>query len=343
MSLEECLKIYNTDKVEDSILLDTIWRNVHNSFYGGSINKYKIEKILIAFNNIESILRKFEMEHEKGLFNIKKYILGCKLDKNISRNIENIMIEWGIFYKNIGFESSIKKLLIERYREEFNLSVKCKKSFLKFKYLEYLLLIRALKEASKEKQLEIVEKLKNDDKESADNFMDFLLKSEVASFSKNQSLVINENYITKLSKEEFLLKFIKMTLEGNFDKYNYSNYEEDLKKILLVQKDVNYWIDMTKLDSLIDVENINLLTKFHLINNYRYKNRQLVKITELGLSIVKNHFIDSWDSNKYFSEYENKIIVAFDDNPLLICKYLFDENYNLKGDDFLFIFDKKNK
>lgn len=341
MIYKECLETLNNDRIEDSKFLDIICRNVSKNFCEGGTNKYKINMILSAFDNKDCVLEKFEMKYKDGLDEIKKYILGCKLDKSLVDNIEDTMKKWGLFFENIGVEDSIRNFLVERYREEYNIALNYKKKYVKYQYLDYMLLIKNLKEARKEKQLKILENLKKDNDKIFNWFGDFLIRSEAGKIVGSQQLMINEDYIKKLQNEEFLLNIIKEIYLESFKACDNYNYQEDLKKIYTIQKDVSNWVDITKLNNLISKKNLDLLKEAHLINETEYVNRYIYQLTEIGFAIANNCFMNKCTSHKYLLEADNKVLIPFDSNPLILSKYIFNEEYKLIEEDFLFVFERK--
>ena len=92
---------------------------------------------------------------------------------------------------------------------------------------------------------------------------------------------------------------------------------------------------------MISKKNLDLLKEAHLINETEYDNRYIYQLTEIGFAIVNNCFMDKWTSNKYLLESEDKVLIPFDSNPLIISKYIFNEEYKLIEEDFLFVFERK--
>lgn len=345
LSLKDNLEIYNTDRDEDHNLLEVICINVSRNYSPDSVNSFLINKIINAFNDLEYVLRSFESKNEDLLYNIKKYILGCQLDMNRIKKIQSIMKEWGLYFSEIGVEPTIKQILICRYRKEYITNFKNikKKSYYSLVYIDYLLLVKKMRFANKEKQVQILESLRNKNKNMLEGFLNCLLEPSNENIIKNQVLVISEEYTRKLKDEKFLLKAIKEIFQENFNRYGYNNYEDDLKKIYLIQKEYEYWIDIEKLNNLVVDKNLKLLKEFYLINDVKEENRHSIQLTEIALSIVNNYFAKKWTSDEYFVEHEDNVIVPFDANPLIISEYLFNEYYDLQEEDFLFVFTRKIK
>lgn len=345
MSLKDNLEIYNTNRDEDRKLLEVICTNVSRNYFPGNVNRFLINKIIDAFNDLEYILSSFESKNEDLLYNIKKYILGCQLDINRIKEIQGIMKEWGLYFSEIGVEPTIKQILICRYRKEYITNFKNikKKSYYSLVYIDYLLLVKKMRFANKEKQVQILESLRNKNKNMLEGFLNCLLEPSNENIIKNQVLVISEEYTRKLKHEKFLLKAIKEIFQENFNRYGYNNYEDDLKKIYLIQKDTECWIDIEKLNNLIENQNLKLLKDFDLIDEIKEENRHIIQLTEIALSIANNCFIKKWTSDEYLMEYEENVIVPFDANPLIISDYLFNKDYDLQEEDFLFIFTRKIK
>ncbi|MEA4828120.1 MAG: hypothetical protein VB130_16100 [Clostridium sp.] len=345
MSLKDSLEIYNTDRDEDHKLLEIICINVSRSYCPDSLNRFLINKIINAFNDLEYIFTSFESKNENFLDNIKKYILGCQLDMNRIKEIQAIMKEWALYFPEIGIEPTIKQVLICRYRKEYITNFKNikKKSYYSLVYIEYLLLVKKIRFSNKERQVQILEKLRNKNKNMLEGFLNCLLEPTNGNMIKNQVLVISEEYTRKLKDEKFLLKVIKEIFQENFNGYGYSNYEDDLKKIYLIQKDAEYWIDIEKLNNLIENQSLKLLKDFGLIDEIKEENRHIIQLTEIALSISNNCFTKKWTSDEYLMEYEDNVIVPFDANPLIISDYLFNEDYDLQEEDFLFVFTRKIK
>ncbi|AWK51082.1 hypothetical protein DIC82_08665 [Clostridium beijerinckii] len=343
MSLRESLEIYNTTNREDCELLDLIYKKVSHNYTVSNINPFKIDKILEAFNNFDHILMYFEYENEAILQDVKLYIMRCKLDLARTKEVENRLMEWGIFFNGVGIEPTFSERLSSRYRKEFivQFSNEQKKSLEFLIYLEYLFFVRNLSCASQAEQIKILEKLKVDNKNICNIFIEYIIAPQNGNVFTNGFINISENYIKKLMDEKFLLKTIKQ-LYLIFIGHSYNKYVQDLERIYYVQNEFENWVDVNKLKNFISQEKIVLLKEACLIEEIFEKYNHLIKLTKIGISLAANKLLEIWDSDIYFYETENEVFIPFNSNPLLLSKYIFNRNFVLEKSDFLITFKRKN-
>lgn len=343
LSLRDSLEIYNTQNREERELLDLIYKKVSHEYTVSDSNIFKINKIVEAFNDLEHILLHFEYENEVILQDVKLYIMRCNLDLKRTREVENRMKEWGIFFDGIGIEPTFTKTLRSRYRKEFVIqsSNRHKESLEFLIYLEYLFFVRNLSSPSRVEQIKILEELKVDDENTWKIFSEYIIDPQNENLLANGFINISENYITKLMDEKFLLKTIRQ-LYLIFMGHIYNDYVQDLERIYHVQNEFENWVDINKLENFISQEKIVLLKKVGLIEEIIEEYNHLIKLTEIGFSLAANKLLEIWDSDIYFHETENEVFIPFNSNPLLLSKYIFNKNFILEKSDFLIIFKRKN-
>lgn len=344
MELREYLETYNTGKKEDSQVLEEICKNLSISCFRNTTNKYLIDKIVDAFTNIDAILGRFENENEKILDETIRYMLDCKMEKEKVFRIQNILRKWALDFPNIGIVPSIKNSFIARHRDEYIIehSKQEKKNSCERKYFKYLLFIKEIWESDKDSQIKVLEKYYGDNKEMSDWMIQYLLKpGSENKLNIEKTIIISETYVENLKKEQYLLKTIKDIYDAIFKK-GYEKYIDDLNNIYLFQGNVENWLDISKLNGFISDENLNLLKDNYLVDEINDDFRRIIKLTEMGFSIVTEHIVEKWISDKYFIELEDTILIPCNCNPLIISKYIFDKRYILKGTDFLLSFEKRN-
>lgn len=343
LSLRDSLEIYNTQNREDCELLDLIYKKISHEYTVSDSNIFKINKILEAFNDLDHILMHFECENEVILQDVKLYIMRCNLDLKRTREVENRMKEWGIFFDGIGIEPIFTKTLSSRYREEFiiQFSKRHKKSLELLIYLEYLFFVRNLSSASRAEQIRILEELKIDNKNIWNIFSEYIIAPQNENILANGCINISENYIKKLMDEKFLLKTIRQ-LYLIFMGHSYNDYVQDLERIYHVQNEFENWVDINKLENFISQEKIVLLKEVGLIEEIAEEYNHLIKLTEIGFSLAANKLLEIWDSDAYFYEAENEVFIPFNSNPLLLSKYIFNKNFILEESDFLITFKREN-
>lgn len=344
MSLRDCLELYNTDKEEDNELLNRICRNVSVDYYPSANNKNLIKKITEAFSNTDLILSRFEEENENILDEIKKYILGCKLDDETTSIINDIMKKWAIYFTSIGVLPEIKPFLIARYRQEYVQKYfkqeKCE--FPQTEYLKYLFFVKKMWEGDKGRQIEILEKYRSSNNRMLDWMIEYISKSNNENrLSKDAAMVISEEYIENLKDERFLLKTVNDIYDEIFRKDSYENYIDDLNKIYLIQENIDNWVDTNKLNSLITDCNLNLLKCAHLVDEVNLGYKKIIRLTEIGISIVTGRIVEKWLGDVYFIDLKSVVLIPRNCNPLIIAKYILDRNYILKGIDFLITLERK--
>lgn len=344
MSLRDSLEIYNTSENQDPDLLDIIFKKVSNNYVAGSTKIYKINKIVEAFNDFNYVLLKFEHENEAILDEIKRYVMGCKIDTMRANKLKIRMKEWALFFEGIGIEPTFLKCLIDRYRKDFIIqySMQGKKQLQPLIYLEYFFLIRNLSVVTQEEQIKILEEFKVKDKKTLNFLSDYIMSSGNGNVFINKFININEMYLKKLMNEEFLLKTIRDIFDKYIEQYNYTDYEIDLKRIYFIQNEIKSWVDITKLNNFILDKRLEILKEAYLIDEINEDGNHIIKLTEIGASLVTNQFVNRWNSDDYFYKNENIVLIPFNSNPILICKYLFDKNYIIKEREFLIIFEREN-
>lgn len=343
LSLTDSLEIYNTTDREDCELLDLIYKKVSNNYIVSNNNVFKINKIIEAFDNLDRILMYFEYENEAILQDVKLYIMRCNLDLARAKEVECKMREWGMFFNGVGIEKIFSERLSARYRKEFiaQFSHEHKKSLEVLIYLEYLFFVRNLSSSSQAEQIKILEKLKLENMNICNTFIEYIISPQNENIFTNGFINISENYIKKLMDEKFLLKTIRQ-LYDIFMVHSYNDYVQDLERIYYVQNEFENWIDINKMKNFISQEKIVLLKEAGLIEEIIQEYNHLIKLTEIGFSLATNKLLQMWDSDIYFYETENKVFIPFNSNPLLLSKYIFNKNFMLEKRDFLIIFKKKN-
>ena len=317
MGLRDSLEIYNTNNGEERDILDIIYRKVSKNYVAGSINSYKINKIIEAFNDFNYVLMKFEYENEEILPDIKKYIMGDCLYDRRAKELESRMKEWVFFFQDIGIEQTFLDHLISKYRENFIIqySKQEKKQLQTFIYLEYLFLVSNLSVATYTEQLKILEVFKATDKDLINLFSEYIIHSDKKNVFTNKLISIDDSYIEKLMDEDFLLKTIKDIVDIFINQYNYTDYEQDLKRIYSIQSEIDLWVDINKLNNFIAEEKLVVLKKAHLIDEINEEHNHIIQLTEIGISMVTNQFIRNWESEKYFYEDDNMVLIPFNSNP----------------------------
>jgi hypothetical protein len=343
LTLRDSLEIYNTQNRDDCELLDLIYKKVSHNYTVSNSNLFKINKILEAFDNLDHIFKYFEYENEAILQDVKFYIMRCNLDSARTKEVENKMGEWGIFFNGVGIEPTFSKTLSSRYRKEFITQFlnKHKKSLEFLIYLEYLFFVRNLSSASKVEQIKILDKLKDDNENICNIFSEYIIAPQNENVLTNGFINISENYIKKLMDEKFLLKTIKQ-LYVIFMEHRYDDFVQDLERIYYVQNEFENWVDINKLKNFISQEKIVLLKEACLIEEIIEESTHLIKLTEIGFLLASNKLLEIWDSDIYFHETENEVFIPFNSNPLLLSKYIFNKNFILEKSDFLITFKRKN-
>lgn len=342
LSLRDSLDIYNTRNREERELLDLIYKKVSHEYTVSDSNIFKINKIVEAFNDLEHILLHFEYENEVILQDVKLYIMRCNLDLKRTREVENRMKEWGIFFDGIGIEPTFTKTLRYRYRKDFIIqSSKSNKKSLEFLiYIEYLFFVKNLSSASRAEQIRILEELEVDNEDIWKIFSEYIIDAQNENILANGFINISENYITKLMDENFLLKTVRQ-LYFIFMGHSYNDYMQDLERIYYVQNEFENWVDINKLENFISQEKIGLLKEAGLIEEITEEYNHLVKLTEIGFSLAANKLIEIWASDAYFYEAENEVFIPFKSNPLVLSRYIFNKDFTLEKRDFLITFKRK--
>lgn len=342
LSLKDSLEIYNTPNREECELLDLIYKKVSRDYTVSDSNIFKINKIVEAFNDLDRILMYFEYENESILQDVKFYVMRCNIDSVRMKEIERRMKEWGMFFNGVGIEPKFLRILSSRYRKEFivQFSKRHKKSVEFLIYLEYLFFVRNLSSASRFEQIKILEKLEGDNESIWKIFSEYIIYPQNENILANGFININENYITKLMDEKFLLKTVRQ-LYLIFIGHSYNDYVQDLERIYYVQNEFGNWVDINKLENFISQEKIVLLKDVDLIEEMDEEYNHLIKLTEIGFSLAANKLLEIWDSDAYFYETRNEVFIPFNSNPLLLSKYIFNKNFILDKNDFLITFKRK--
>lgn len=342
LSLRDSLEIYNTPNREACKLLDLIYKKVSREYTVSDSNIFKINKIIEAFNDLDRILMYFEYENEAILQDVKFYVMRCNIDSARTKEIENRMKEWGMFFNGVGIETTFSRVLSSRYRKEFIVeSSKSHRKSVEFLiYLEYLFFVRNLSSASRAEQIKILEKLEADNESIWKIFSEYIIDPKNENILANGFININENYITKLMDEKFLLKTIR-ELYLIYIGHSYNDYVQDLERIYYVQNEFGNWVDINKLENFISQEKIVLLKDVDLIEEMDEEYNHLIKLTEIGFSLGANKLLEIWDSDAYFYETRNEVFIPFNSNPLLLSKYIFNKNFILDKSDFLITFKRK--
>lgn len=284
----------------------------------------------------------FEYENEAILQDVKFYVMRCNIDSARTKEIENRMKEWGMFFNGVGIEPKFLRILSSRYRKEFIVesSKRHKKSVEFLIYLEYLFFVRNLSSASRAEQIKILEKLEADNESIWKIFSEYIINPQNENILANGFINISENYITKLMDEKFLLKTIRqlyLILMG----HSYNDYVQDLERIYHVQNEFENWVDINKLENFISQEKIVLLKEVGLIEEISEEYNHLIKLTEIGFSLAANKLLEMWDSDAYFYEAENEVLIPFNSNPLVLSRYIFNKNLTSEKSDFLIEFKRK--
>lgn len=341
MSLREALEIYNTDRAEDFELLEKIFSNTSNHYCLGYNNSRKINRILKEFDNFDKILSKFELKIEMLLPDFKRYMLNCAIDGDIAIKLENEMREWAFLFPNSYIDPMIEEKIIEKYRDEVLVEYIDERKSIKrdFIYLKYMLLIRDLWSQNKEEQRVAIENFKNNDEITSEWIIDYILKSNYENvLTSSFTININSNYLFMLKDEKVLLKTINDLYNQYFNSYSYSEYYDDIDMINLIIGKSEEWLDLNELPGFIGDYKIELLEKANLIMVVKENNINLIKLTEIALSIIQGCFKKSWESDKYFLEDGDMVYIPHDSNPIVLSKYLFSDKYTLEDQDYLFMF-----
>lgn len=342
LELRDRLEGYITKNNNEDKMLEIIYLKVQKYYYGGGINSYyKINKIIDAYKNFDYVMSKFDGENETILHDVKRYIMGCGIDSERSEIIENKMKEWALFFDKVGIEPSFLGKLINRYKDEFIVKYynENKKQINPIIYVEYLLFVKKLSIATQVEQIKIMEELKAKDINLFQILSEYLLTSFSENTFINKSINISDKYLEKLTDEEFLLVTIKELVDRFLKKEKYINYEEDIKRIYMIQNEIDSWIDINKLNKFILKNKLELLKNVCLIEELKEADSHIIKLTEIGFSLATNKLIKVWESDMYLYESENQVLVPFTSNPVLISKYLFNKNFTLKERDFLIVFE----
>lgn len=345
LSLRDSLEVYNTSNSNDIKLLDTIYKKVSRDYTASSVNSFKINKILQAYNDFEYVLKKFEFENLSILDDIKRYVMRANVNDDKVKEIETRMKEWALFFTNRGIEDSILEHLINRYRKDFvtqytNLEKKELRSKI---YIEYLFLIKDLwNSASNEEQIKVLEEFKGKNNRMVDIIISYLLDTDKENELTNKHVNISRKYIDNLMNKDFLLRTIKDLTDILAKSYNYADYIEDLQRIYFVLNNIFNWIDINKLYSFISEKKLNVLKELQLVSEIKKTDIHLIKLTELGYSLALNEFYKEWESDKYFYELDKEVFIPYDANPFIISKYIFNKQFSLKERDYLIIFERTN-
>lgn len=343
MELCKCLQIYNKNNQRHNELLERIYINVSKEYFPGK-NKYMINNIVTAFKNPSNILEKFDDKNINLLDEIKKYILSSCKDQEKILEIQKAMEEWGLFYFGIGIPTDIEKILVDRYRLDFvnKFNRKEKGNTKQLIYLEYLMFIKNIWKKNKEEQFLFIKKYNDTNTEFADLFVEYLLNcTRKCRLDKNRMILIENEYIENIQKDKFLIKTIIELYERLFENRKYNSYLNDIKRLHLIQRNIEEWIDLNKIGLFISNHKIELLKKEHLIEEFNSNYCRLIKLTDIGLSLAQGQFISKWATDRYYITNEKSRIIPHDYNPLIISRNIFNDEYNLIEKDFLLILEKK--
>lgn len=343
LEFRDRLEEYITKDNNEEDMLEKICLKVHYYYCCGNSNLYKIKKIMDAYNDFfDYVMSKFDGENETILHDVKRYIMGCDIDYERNEIIKNKMKCWALFFDNVGIEPTLLGKLINRYKDEFVIrySNENKKQISSIIYVEYLLFVKKLSIATQVEQIKIMEELKAKDVNFFQLFSEYLLTVFSENAFINRAINISDKYLEKLMDEEFLLVTTKELVDIFLKKERYIDYEEDIKRIYMIQKEIDIWIDINKLNNFISENKLALLKKSYLIEEAKKADNHLIKLTELGFSLETNKLIKVWESDMYLYESESEVLLPFTSNPVLISKYLFNKKFTLKERDFLIVFDK---
>lgn len=324
-------------------MLATICKNVSYVTCDGAVNSYYINKILEAFKDIDNVLMNFEYKNEDIIDDIKRYIIGGKVEERKVKELEGRMKEWCLFFEDIGIEPSIYEQLATRYRKEFIIQYTKseKKKIQPLVYLQYLFLIKKLTVATLEEQLGLIEDLKGKAPQLSNLFLNYITKPGNGNAFINRTYSISKTYVEKLQNEEFLIQTINEIFYGYLKQQCYEEYETDLKRIYFVQGNCENWVDMNKMNNFISDDKLALLKEAYLIDEIDEDHQHIVRLTDIAVSITLNRFIDKWESEKYYYESDKVALIPYNYNPLKISQYLFSENIVLKDSDFLIVFERE--
>jgi hypothetical protein len=138
-----------------------------------------------------------------------------------------------------------------------------------------------------------------------------------------------------------VVKTIKDLFNRFFKQYNYLDYDKDIKRLYIVQNEISNWIDISKLNNLISERKIAILKNAYLLEEISEESIHLIKLTETGVSLATDSLLKDWENDIYFHEFENQVLIPFNCNPMLLSKYIFDDNFVLKERDFLIVLERK--
>lgn len=336
MRLSEALGIYQIDMLKD------ICKNISTDYFPADRKSYFQDKILEKIkNNFNEVAKRMEKNFKEN-YNITDFIsiiIGDKAILKVNKNIQDDLEKWGIAYKGIEIFEDVREKFVEYYRNKLTFeNVEEKNNIAEYPiYLKCILFLYDIYISSYgeiDNKKSIIENLKEKVKsENADIITDYLSykRSE-----KNLEPYVNESIIESMKSEKLLLEFI-ISL---YEKMLYKGYKDDLEKLASIQLHNHKWIKFEQYNIIAEekreqLEDLGLLKAITLKDLTRG-----ISLTEVGLSIVSNKFIDNWSSSKYRIEDVEKLIIVNNDNIYTIAKRLFDRDYNLEVRDVVLVFTK---
>ncbi|NRT71466.1 hypothetical protein [Clostridium beijerinckii] len=339
LELDEFINLYDNNKEQ----LITVYKNLvgyADPEWKLYYLKNKIVEKLKDSNSVQAIIHKYIPQaenYETFEVDFLKYIAGIPVDNIVK--LEKNLINWGLMNSGV-IPKEISNYILEKNRDDLMVNVES--------YIpepnDYSLIVKLfyfISLISKNKYKDI-KSIKNHFKSSnislagIDEIL-YLLTSKYKIFSIKTFQFITSNSILYWISEYGEINIIIDLYDYILNKYTI-NHKEIFKFIKSLENNDSPWISGNYLIENFNNKAINYLCNLQLLDNAKYKDKELYKISTIGNLLYTAEIPSIWLNNSNIVTAENLIYVPYTNNPFEILKLMMVCTLTNPG-DFLMIFN----